>query len=614
MRFIDLPCDYNKCSEILSKRLQLDKLSFDARFELSNEMSVISDKTGVIFKCSEKHHFARLLGLFAEHYKNEKYFVITETPNFDTLSCMLDVSFGSAMTVSSINEYCEYMALMGFNQLQLYIEDMYEIAERPHFGYLRGRYSYEQLKAIDDYAFNLGIEVVPCMQTLGHLQNYLKWPEAASVSENSSVLLPDSEETYEFIEQMIVNSSSPFRTNKIHVGMDETHGLGLGNYLKTHDYTPPLEVFVKHLNRVTEICLKHDLEPMMWFDMLFCFSANDYGKYNKETTVAPEIVEMLHPKMKIIFWNYGIDLKCDEYMIDKLTAMGKPPMYAGGVWIWCGPLPDNVYSEIGTKIAIDACKKKGVKELMLTVWSYRTTIYQTSLLELCRYGEHAYNDDDKKLKERFEFITGASYDAFYNMSKFHALYDTGKNYDELSYGNRFFGYKYYLQDTLLGILDKNLEDEPRSKYYEAMADYYRNVVPNNTREEWDYLYRYSLALFEYMSAKCEVGETLVTSYKNGNKVQLERIATVLAPKLYETTCDIQKYHFVHKDRYLKPFGHELLDIQYGGMKERAKRLQVRVKGYLNGEYSSLEELEEERLPFPPRAWGWYYKELSDIMA
>lgn len=45
---------------------------------------------------------------------------------------------------------------------QLYTEDTYKIDGEPFFGYLRGGYTQEHLKEIDDYAFNLGIEVIPC--------------------------------------------------------------------------------------------------------------------------------------------------------------------------------------------------------------------------------------------------------------------------------------------------------------------------------------------------------------------------------------------------------------------------------------------------------------------
>ena len=61
------------------------------------------------------------------------------------------------------------MAVMGLNTLLLYIEDIYEIEDEPYFGYMRGRYTQEELKQVDDYAHALGIEVIPAIQTLAHL-------------------------------------------------------------------------------------------------------------------------------------------------------------------------------------------------------------------------------------------------------------------------------------------------------------------------------------------------------------------------------------------------------------------------------------------------------------
>ena len=50
------------------------------------------------------------------------------------------------------------MALMGMNLGMMYTEDTYEVPGQPYFGYQRGRYTYEELHALDDYADMLGIE------------------------------------------------------------------------------------------------------------------------------------------------------------------------------------------------------------------------------------------------------------------------------------------------------------------------------------------------------------------------------------------------------------------------------------------------------------------------
>ena len=66
-------------------------------------------------------------------------------------------------------------AALGMNLFMLYTEDLYTLEDYPYFGYLRGRYTSEELRAIDDYAMELGVEVVPCIQTLAHLGSFLQW-------------------------------------------------------------------------------------------------------------------------------------------------------------------------------------------------------------------------------------------------------------------------------------------------------------------------------------------------------------------------------------------------------------------------------------------------------
>ena len=71
------------------------------------------------------------------------------------------------------------MALMGYTQLMMYTEDTYTVDTQPFFGYLRGRYSVQELQQLDRFAQRLGIELVPCIQTLGHMERFLHWQKAA---------------------------------------------------------------------------------------------------------------------------------------------------------------------------------------------------------------------------------------------------------------------------------------------------------------------------------------------------------------------------------------------------------------------------------------------------
>jgi len=159
--------------------------------------------TAVVGGCS-KPSLARAYMLLAmEVEKGSKSIKIEQFANFDTCGVMLDMSFGSVMKPDSVKKYMDYMALHGMNMVMLYTEDTYEVEEYPLMGYQRGRYSVKELKDIDDYAYELGIEVIPCIQTFGHMRQFLKYGVHSAMAENDAVLLPGEEKTYEFIEACI---------------------------------------------------------------------------------------------------------------------------------------------------------------------------------------------------------------------------------------------------------------------------------------------------------------------------------------------------------------------------------------------------------------------------
>ena len=47
----------------------------------------------------------------------------------------------------------------------------------------------------------------------------------------------------------------------------------------------------------------------------------------------------------------------------------------------------------------------------------------------------------------------------------------------------------------------------------------------------------------------------------------------------------------------KPNGYEVLDVRMAGVEARLKSARRRIRDYLDGKIPSLEELEEERLPY-----------------
>ena len=87
---------------------------------------------------------------------------------------MLDCSRNAVMKPESVKKMIDILSVMGYNCLELYTEDTYELPDEPYFGYMRGRYTQEELRDIDAYARSKNMELMPCIQTLAHFTNLVK--------------------------------------------------------------------------------------------------------------------------------------------------------------------------------------------------------------------------------------------------------------------------------------------------------------------------------------------------------------------------------------------------------------------------------------------------------
>lgn len=144
----------------------------------------------------------RGVGLAVENSHLDR-FTLLETPRFSTNGLMLDCSRNAVASLPTLKTLIRQLALMGHNTLMLYTEDTYTVEGQPYFGYMRGRYTETELRELDEYASSFGIELVPCIQTLAHLQSALQWDAYRDIRDIDDILLADDERTYALIADMI---------------------------------------------------------------------------------------------------------------------------------------------------------------------------------------------------------------------------------------------------------------------------------------------------------------------------------------------------------------------------------------------------------------------------
>lgn len=552
-----------------------------------------SDKAKIYFE--KPIHFFRALGLWKQNVSIEKEFEIEEEIQFKTSGAMMDQSRNAVLTVESVKELLRNMALMGLNMLMLYTEDTYEVKERPYFGYMRGRYTEAELNELDEYAYVLGIELVPCIQTLAHLSQTLRWNYSIEFRDTSDILLVNEPKTYEFIEDMIKSTIEPFRTNRIHIGMDEAFQLGLGNYIKKNGYKSGSQLMADHLQKVVEITNKYELEPMMWSDMFFRTASETGGYYDLEAEITEDIIEMIPSEVDLVYWDYyHSDEKFYNDFIKKHKELDTSLIFAGGAWTWNGIAPNYGKAFSTSQAALNACKNEGVEEVFVTVWGDNgaETPQSTALPVLQLFAEHTYHSHvtEEDVAKRFNFCTGGNYEHFLSLNKLDEVTGVNKDNLEANSPSKFLLY----QDILTGLYDKNIEGLDLNNYYRKLSDTLKKVRERS--DKWSSLFDFYYYLAKVLSKKAEMGIHIKESYDKNDK---EQIANILY-EIDQVENDVEELRQSHRKLWFsmyEPFGWEVIDIRYGGVLTRLNSARYRLNNYLKGKVNELPELEEKRLQF-----------------
>jgi len=545
----------------------------------------------------EKADFFRAISLLNGKLEcGETEIDIKEERLLNTSGIMIDCSRNAVLKVETVKDIIRKIASMGLNIAMLYTEDTYEIEGYPYFGYLRGAYTKEELKEIDRYGLLFGVEMVPCIQTLGHLASVLRWPFAADIKENFHTLLVGEEKTYALIRKMIESCRECFTTNRIHIGMDEAPSVGKGAYLEKYGYRDRFELMEMHLKRVKEITDEFGFEPMMWSDIYFTLASKKGLQYDSEGELPEGLGEMIPENVSMVYWDYSVK-KEEEFrkMLQKHKLLKKEVIFAGGIRRWTGLSVNYETSLLSTHTALKACHNEGIKNVIATLWvddGGEVDIY-TTLLGMQLYGEYTYYKEvtNEQMKENFKLCTG------YNADDFIALevdvYPQEWRHNGGWGGGMTASKNAFYQDVLLGLFDKNFENLPLEEFYEERLNILNSAsVPKG----FEKLYDYHKQLLLVLKTKCRIGVRIIKAYKNDDRKELACIVQELA----ELQTDTKLLHKKMRALWMstnKPFGIERIELRYGGLILRMEVARERLLDYIGGKIDCIEELEEERLMF-----------------
>ncbi|MBQ4268830.1 MAG: beta-N-acetylhexosaminidase, partial [Clostridia bacterium] len=136
-----------------------------AVFEKTDGNLKVCRENGKINVFYQKESDLARAALLVKAYGADGDFCIEDKTHFNDLCFMVDCSRNGVITVETAKKLIRNISMLGYNSMMLYTEDTYEVDGEPSFGYLRGRYTKDEIKEIDAYALQFGIELIPCIQT-----------------------------------------------------------------------------------------------------------------------------------------------------------------------------------------------------------------------------------------------------------------------------------------------------------------------------------------------------------------------------------------------------------------------------------------------------------------
>lgn len=512
-----------------------------------------------------------------------------EQIKFNNFGVMIDCSRNAVRNVKSLKKFIDYLSKMGYNMVQLYTEDTFEVNNEAYFGYLRGRYSKEELKELDKYAASKNIQLVPCIQTLAHLNQIFRWDEYKPINDCNDILLTEEERTMQLLENMFATCRECFSSNLINIGMDEAQMVGLGQFLRKHGFQNRFDTILNHLVKVSALAEKYNFKPMMWSDMFFKF-ANNTAKYytDKITDFPKEVLDKVPENISLVYWDYyQTNEKIYDVMMQSHKKFNNEIWFAGGAWTWAGITPHNRFSMLAMKAGLKMAIKNQIENVFITLWgddggecsvfAMLPSLYYASCLA-------KGITNMSQIKKGFKELFNIDFDKFMYLD----LPDTvGSNVDEVIAPGKIVLYS----DPFLGAFDGQVTTEMKKDY----LSFSRKLAPLQKNEEFGYLFATQKALCDVCYLKSDLGIKTREYYKQ-NKIEDLKILI----KDYDLiTKKIEVFYKNFKTLWFtdnKPHGFDIQDLRIGGIIQRLKSCKQRLIQFVNGEIDIIEELEEEILP------------------
>ncbi|MCZ7644195.1 MAG: beta-N-acetylhexosaminidase [Planctomycetota bacterium] len=275
---------------------------------------------------------------------------------------------GLTPDLPSLREIVERAAFHKYSALLVEYEDRFPYACLPE---LRGPNALtpETLEEFVAYAERNGLETIPLVQTLGHLEFLLRHPkyrELAEVPEIPQQISTTHPKALKLLKEMVKEILEAHPNSRyIHLGADEAWQLG-----KSAESRAAVEKagskeahFIDHVTKFVRQVKLREKTPLIWDDML--------------REAPPEVLKRLPKTCGLVYWRYDAD--GGQYKPEMLPQLGKY-LHGGykvfgacairGAEQFFGNIPNYRKRMDNVDWWVEACETQGrLAGLIATSWS-----------------------------------------------------------------------------------------------------------------------------------------------------------------------------------------------------------------------------------------------------
>lgn len=306
---------------------------------------------------------------------------IEDEPDFAHRGFYHDVTRGKVPTLATLRELTRNMAYLKMNQLQLYVEHTFAFRFDPDIAQGCSPLTADEILALDAHCAHLNIDLVPSIQSFGHMGHILSLPRYRALAEvqvgktweemswrermHGMTLDPSNPKSLALLEKMFDNFLPLFQSKYVNVCCDETWDLGTGKNRQRAEALGEKErasgrdrpgkgstiLYIEFMHKINRLCKRHGKKMMFWGDIVIRH---------------PQLIDRLPKDAILLNWGYGADHNVDS--TGEFTKRHLETYVCPGTSGWNRIVNGVDNAEINIRRFAEAGRKYGAVGVLNTDW------------------------------------------------------------------------------------------------------------------------------------------------------------------------------------------------------------------------------------------------------